>query len=117
MEPLNPVTLEQEMAATTNSIAKSILEVSKAYDAWKTAELAYKREYAVAYRVAKGSVEDRKQKAIEDTLTAADDLKDAEVKYRYVADLQRMYRDKLSAYQTLARSVNAAYGAAGVGER
>lgn len=116
-DPLSPMTIEQEMTTSLNSISQSIKPVSDAYDVWKTAELAFKREYAVAYRNAEGSVEDRKQKATEDTMPAADELKDAEVKYKYMLDHQRAYRDRLSAFQTLAKSVNAAYGAAGTGDR
>lgn len=114
--PLNPVTLEEQMTSALNSVSGSIRPVSDAYDAWKTAELAFKKEYAIAYRTAEGSVEDRKQKATADTMPAAEEAKDAEVTYKYLLDHQRAYRDKLSAFQTLAKSVNAAYGAAGRSE-
>lgn len=110
-QTLNPVSLEQELLETLNSVSRSIKPVSDAYDQWKTAELAFKKEYAIAYRLAEGSIEDRKQKATEDTFPAADEMKDAEVEYKYMLDHQRAYRDKLSALQTLAKSVNAAYGA------
>lgn len=116
-QPLNPVQIEKEMVESLNSISKSIKAVSQAYDVWKTAELAFKREYAVAYRNAQGSIEDRKQAATEETMPAAEELKDAEVAYKYMLDHQRAYRDKLSAFQTLAKSVVAAYNAAGTGER
>lgn len=111
--PLNPVSLEQQMVEALNSISQSIRPVSKAYDDWQTSELAFKREYAMAFREAEGSIEQRKQEAIEKTMPAAEEAKDAEVIYKRMLDLQRAYRDKLSAYQTLAKSVNAAYGAAG----
>ena len=112
-EPLNPVSLEHEITKTLNSVSNSIGKVSEAYDKWKTAELLFKKEYAIAYRTAEGSIEDRKQKATEESYPAADEMKDAEVKYKYLLDHQRAYRDKLSALQTLAKSVNAAYGAVG----
>ena len=114
--PLSPVAIEQEMVTSLNSISQSIRKVSDAYDNWKTSELAFKKEYAIAYRNATGSIEDRKQQAIEETMPAAEELKDNEVIYKYMLDHQRAYRDKLSAFQTLAKSVNAAYGAAGRGE-
>jgi len=109
--PLNPVTLEQETLETLNLISRSIKPVSNAYDTFRTAELAFKHEYAMAYRHAQGSIEDRKQQAVEETKPAAEEMKDAEVIYKRLLDYQRAYRDKLSALQTLARSVNAAYGA------
>ena len=111
--PLNPVSLEQELLETLNSVSKSIKPVSDAYDAWRTAELTFKKEYAIAYRFAEGSIEDRKQKATEDAHPAADEMKDAEVKYKYMLDHQRAYRDKLSALQTLSKSIVAAYNVAG----
>lgn len=114
---LSPVQIEQEMVKALSSITKSVGPVSKAYDAWKQAELAYKKAYAVAFAGAEGSVEDRKQQATLDTYDAATDMHTAEAQYRYMVDLQKTYRDKLSAFQTLAKSVLAAYGAAGVGER
>ena len=113
MEPLNPVTLEQEISEALNSVSQSIMKVSKAYDKHKTTELTFKREYAIAYRNAVGSVEDRKQQAIEETYEAAEAAKDAEVMYRQYLDYQRAYRDKLSAFQTLAKSVVAAYNVVG----
>lgn len=116
-QPLNPVTIEQEMTTSLNSISQSIRPVSDAYDLWKTAELEFKKEFAIAFRNATGSVEDRKQTATEVTAPAAEEMKDAEVKYKYMLDHQKAYRDRLSAFQTLAKSVNAAYGAAGTGER
>lgn len=116
-QPLNPVSLEQEMVEALNSISKSIKPVSQAYDDWQTSELAFKREYAMTFREAEGSIEQRKQEAIEKTMPAAEEVKDAEVIYKRMLDFQRAYRDKLSAYQTLAKSVNAAYGAAGTGQR
>ena len=50
-------------------------------------------------------------------MDAADALRVAEVKYKYLLDHQRAYRDKLSAAQTLQKSVLEAYRGAGVGER
>ena len=115
--PLNPVSLEQQMVEALNSISKSIKPVSKAYDDWQTSELAFKREYAMAFRQAEGSIEQRKQEAIEKTMPAAEEAKDTEVIYKRMLDFQRAARDKLSAFQTLAKSVVAAYNSAGTGER
>lgn len=113
MEPLNPVSLEQEITKALNSVSESIRKVSDAYDTHKTTELEFKRAYAIAYRNADGSVEDRKQQAVADTFEVAEAAKDAEVVYKYMLDHQRAYRDKLSAFQTLAKSVVAAYNVAG----
>lgn len=113
MEPLNPVSLEREITKALNSVSGSIKKVSDAYDAHKTTELEFKKAYAIAYRNADGPVEDRKQQAVADTFEQAEAAKDAEVYYKYLLDHQRAYRDKLSAFQTLAKSVVAAYNVAG----
>ncbi len=115
--PLNPVQIEAELINASNSVAKSIQPVSDAYNEWQQAKLNFKREYAIAYLDATGSVEDRKQIATRDTLPAAEEEAIAEAKYRRLADFQRSYRDKTSVYQTLAKSVNTAYQVAGTGER
>ena len=115
--PLNPVQVEAELINASNSVAKSIQPVSDAYNEWQQAKLNFKREYAIAYLDATGSVEDRKQIATRDTLPAAEEEAIAEAKYRRLADFQRSYRDKTSVYQTLAKSVNTAYQVAGTGER
>src|SRR5699024_5348854 len=91
--------------------------VSDAYNEWQQAKLNFKREYAIAYLDATGSVEDRKQIATRDTLPAAEEEAIAEAKYRRLADLQRSYRDKTSVRLTVATSVTTAYQVAGAGER
>ena len=112
-EPINPVMLESEIRKSDESIAKSIVPVSKAYDAWKSAELQLDKAYALAYRDADGSVEDRKQAAFLATIDLAWAAKDADVVYRRMRDYQRAYRDRLSAFQSLSKSVVAAYNVAG----
>ena len=116
-EPLNPVQAESLIRATWNSISRSIRPVSDAYDEYRTAELTFKAAYARSYGAAEGSIEDRKQTAVTETMDAADALRVAEVKYKYLLDHQRAYRDKLSAAQTLQKSVLEAYRGAGIGER
>lgn len=116
-EPLNPVQAESLIRETLNSISRSIRPVSEAYDEYRTAELAFKASYAKAYGAADGSIEDRKQTAVTETMEDADALRVAEVRYKYLLDHQRAYRDKLSAAQTLQKSVLEAYRGAGIGER
>lgn len=112
---LNPVEIGNKLLEASNSAGKSVVPVSEAYDAYKTAELDFKKQYAIKFREAKGSVEDRKQLAIEETHELAEILKDAEVIYKRMLDYQRSYRDKTSVFQTLLKSVDVAYQAAGVG--
>lgn len=114
-QPLNPVQMEQQILEATNLVSRSILAVSDAYDQWQQAELEYKLAYAKAYKEAAGSIEERKQTAILMTEDEAQDLKDYEVIYKRILDYQRAYRDKLSALQSLSKSVVAAYNSQAVG--
>lgn len=116
METLNPVEVERQIIQTSNEVAKSIVPVSKAYDTFKQAELDFKLAYALAFKTARGSIEERKQEAIIQTANEAQAVKDAEVIFKRLSDYQKAYRDKLSAFQTLNKSVMAMYNAAGVAQ-
>ena len=113
--PLNPVEMEQQILEATNIVAKSVRPVSDAYNDWQQAELAHKLAYAKAYTSAQGSIEERKQVAALATEDEAQKLIEAEVVYKRLLDYQRSYRDKLSALQSLSKSVVAAYNSQAVG--
>lgn len=113
MQPLNPVEVEQEITGACNAVSKTIEPTSKAYDAYRQAELDYKLQYALAFKAARGTVEERRQQAMIDTHELAVKLKDAEVVYKRMCDYQKAYRDKLSAFQTLSKSVLVAYNVGG----
>lgn len=113
--PLNPVEMEQQILEATNIVAKSVRPVSDAYNTWQQSELAHKLAYAKAYTSAQGSIEERKQIAALATEAEAQKLIEAEVVYKRLLDYQRSYRDKLSALQSLSKSVVAAYNSQAVG--
>lgn len=113
--PLNPVEMEQQILEATNIVAKSVRPVSDAYNDWQQSELAHKLAYAKAYTAAHGSIEERKQIAALATEAEAQKLIEAEVVYKRLLDYQRSYRDKLSALQSLSKSVVAAYNSQAVG--
>ena len=114
-QPLNPVEMEQQILEATNAVARSVRPVSEAYNAWQQAELAHKLAYAKAYAAAQGSIEERKQIATLTTEEQAQKLVESEVVYKRLLDYQRSYRDKLSALQSLSKSVVAAYNSQAVG--
>lgn len=114
-QPLNPVQLENEILATTNSVVGSIPKVSEAYNTWQQAVLEQKKAFAKTYLTSKGSVEERKQQATLHTMDTATAEIVAEVTYRRLLDYQKAYREKLSAYQSLTKSVVAAYQSQGSG--
>ena len=92
---------------------KCIEPASEAYSQWQLAELEFKKVFAEYFVSESGSVEDRKQKAVLKSYDAATAARVAEAKYKRIVDYQRSFRDKLSALQSVQKSVNAAYQAAG----
>lgn len=111
--PLNPVQIEQQISEAVTQISRSIRPVSEAYNTWQKAELEFKKVFAEYFVSESGSVEDRKQKAVLNSYDAATAARVAEAKYKRLLDFQRSFRDQLSALQSVQKSVNAAYQAAG----
>lgn len=111
--PLNPVQIESEIRKATTNIAQCIEPASEAYSEWQLAELEFKKVFAEYFVSESGSVEDRKQKAVLKSYDAATAARVAEAKYKRIVDYQRSFRDKLSALQSVQKSVNAAYQMAG----
>lgn len=111
--PLNPVQVEQRIIEAVTQIARSIRPVSEAYDAWQKAELDFKVASARVYLSSDGPVKERDQKAVVETADEALAARVAEGEYRRLKDFQESFRDQLSALQSVQKSVNAAYQAAG----
>ena len=112
---LTPVQIEQELSAAVTQIAQSVKPVSAAYNQWQKAELDFKAEYAREFLAAEGPIEERKQLAVAKTYDTALAARVAEGEYKRLLDYQKSYRDKLSALQSVQKSVAASYGAAGHG--
>ncbi|PZR05460.1 MAG: hypothetical protein DI525_04040 [Corynebacterium kroppenstedtii] len=111
--PLNPVQIEREISEAVTQISRSIRPVSEAYNAWQKAELDFKAAFARAFLDAEGPMEERKQRAVAGTVGEALAARVAEGEYKRLLDFQRSFRDQLSALQSVQKSVNAAYQAAG----
>lgn len=113
---LNPVEVEQGIVAAANEVSEGVAVVSRRLDAYRQADREFDAAYASAYMQAKGPVEERKHQAVLATMTERAALDVAEVAWRYADRRCRAAESRLSAYQSILRSVGTMYAAAGTGE-
>lgn len=113
---LNPVDIEAGILAASNEVAKGVDEWSKAHQAFLAAEEAFDLKWARCYMSSSGPVEERKQHCTIETAEEKHALNQATVLYKYVDRRLKAAESRLSAYQTLSKSVTAAYQSAGRGE-
>jgi hypothetical protein len=113
---LNPVEVEQAILSASNEVAKGVEEYSRVHAAYLEAERLFDLAWARSYMSLKGPVEERKQQSVLNTEQEKFALNVAEVSFKYVDKRLRAAESRLSAFQTLSKSVTSMYGAAGRGE-
>lgn len=112
-QPLNPVDVERAIREITNEIAHGVRVRSDALRAFRDAERTYDREFARAYMRYDGPAHAKRyaaEIATQDERAARDA---AEAAWKYADTQGRSLELELSAYQSIGRSVNGMYGAAG----
>lgn len=114
-EVLNPVEVEQTVSKTVRDIAHGVRVVSERHRAKLTADRLYDHAYAVAYMAHEGAQTEKKYAAEKATQQERIDRDAAEVAYQHAVRQMRALEGKLSAFQTIAKSVNQMYGASGSG--
>lgn len=114
---LNPVQVEQAIREAVNVVAQGVDVVTQRLAAYREAQRKFDLAWAHAYMTAQGAVEERKQQAMIACMELRESLDVAEVAYKFAERKCRAAESTLSAFQSISRSVNAMYGAAGVGER
>lgn len=114
--PLNPVDAEAAILSASNEVAEGIGHVSRLYDAFTTAQHTFDQAWARCYVSSTGPVEERKQTCILNTAEEAEALRVADVAYRYAKSRLSAAEARLSAMQSILKSVMQAYAAAGRGE-
>lgn len=112
---LNPVEIEQVIREAVDDIAKGVKVVSVAHRAKLTADRLYDHAFAVAYMTQAGPAHERKYAAEKVTQQERIDRDTAEVAYQHAQRQMKALEGKLSAFQTMAKSVVSMYGAAGTG--
>ena len=111
--PVNPVEVEQALRRLVNEIATSVRTVSDTLDNYRKAEREYDLAFARAYNRHGGAAHAKKYVAEELTQDERAARDNAEVVWRYASTRARSLETELTAWQSIAKSVNGMYGAAG----
>lgn len=112
-EPLNPVQVERAIRDAANDVAKGVRIVTEALRDYRAKERAFDLGFARAYNRHSGPAHSKRYAADEATMGLRAERDEAEVVWRYAAQRARSAEMQLSAYQSIGRSVNQMYGAAG----
>jgi hypothetical protein len=114
---LNPADIEETIRTISERISRSVTVCSQRYTAWKQADQAYDKAYAIAYMEHQGPAHEKKyaaELATEDERTARDA---ADAAYRYADRQAKALEAELRAYQSIGASVRGMYQVAGRGEQ
>jgi|GEM_PF-973001 len=114
-EVLSPVQVEQLVRKFANDISRGVRVVSDAQRKYKTATRIYDHAYAVAYMAHTGPQSEKKYAAEKATQQERTEADAAEVAFRHAERQMKALETQLSAAQTIAKSINQMYGAAGSG--
>ena len=117
-QPLNPVEVERQIREVTERLENGVEVVKARHRNLKESERLLKREKALVYiqhRQSGMSIKDADARTVVDTDPARAERDSAEVEYWYARDLLRQLQNKLSALQTQAAGLRAAYPMAGRG--
>jgi hypothetical protein len=110
---LNPADVESTIWAVSNQIAKGVAVVSSAEQAASKARRVYDLAYAQSYLAASGPAHEKKYRAEIDTAQQRADAEIAEVAFEHAKRQMRALEGRLSAFQTISKSIIAMFGAAG----
>lgn len=110
---LNPVEVEQTIWSVSNDIARGVAVVSSAEQAASKARRVYDLAYASSYLSASGPAHEKKYRAEMDTAQERADAEIAEVAFEHAKRQMRALEGRLSAFQTISKSIIAVFGAAG----
>lgn len=116
--PLDPVEIERQIRDTADRIEKGVEKVRIANTSAKDSERLYRLEKARIkdrYRGEGLSHADAETKATLETESYLEERDHNQAAYEYARDLLYALKDKLSALQTQAKGINAAYPMAGRG--
>jgi hypothetical protein len=113
---LNPVEVEQAIVAAADEVTEGVDIVTQRLQAYRDAERAFDLKFAMAFMEHKGPQTEKRYAAEIAATDARHDMDAAEVAYRYAERRCKAAESRLSAYQSVNKSVSAMYGAAGRGE-
>ncbi|MFB9776162.1 hypothetical protein [Brevibacterium otitidis] len=111
-----PDSIIRELSEVRTNVARNAQIVRDYESAAMEAQRQLDHEFALAYKRASGSIEDRKQQAVIDTESFAHARDDTKIALNYAKARARGFESELSNLQTQARMVELTYKMAGVGE-
>ena len=114
VDTLNPVNVEHEIRKCSDRITKGVKVCNDKYEAWVKAVAAYEVAYAQALLDYDGPGYKAKYAAVIATEKLRDARDVADVAYKYAKYLAKSLQDDLRAWQSVNKSVQSAYSAAGV---
>jgi hypothetical protein len=110
---VNPVDVETAIREAVNTISEAVGVVSARLTVWKDAQRIYDLDYATAYLNAPGPAHAKRYEAEIATTDQRHAMDVAEVAYKYADRRAKAAEEALSAWQSILRSVNGMYSAAG----
>ena len=114
-EVLNPVQVELTIQQLVKQITHGVKVVSERHRAKLTADRIYDHAFAVAYMAHEGPQTEKKYAAEKATQQERTNRDIAEVAYQHAVRQMRALEGQLSAFQTISKSIQQMYGAAGSG--
>ncbi|BAF54906.1 hypothetical protein [Corynebacterium glutamicum] len=117
-QPLTPVEVERQIREVSERLEQGVEVVHARNRRLKDSERLLKKEKAMVYlehRSAGMSIKDADARTVVDTDPARAERDQAEIEYWYARDLLVQLQNKLSALQTQAAGLRAAYPMAGRG--
>ncbi|MDJ1371771.1 hypothetical protein [Gulosibacter molinativorax] len=107
----NPVEVEQQIIALSNELDNGVGIVSGRQATYEKLQREYDREYAKEYLKADGPQQEKKYRAELETAQLRSDMEIARLAWKHAERQLRSLETRLSAWQSLNKSMTAAYGA------
>jgi hypothetical protein len=107
---LNPVDVENAIRDLVEEIARGVREVSSRHRAKLDSDRIYDHAYAVAYLAHEGPQTEKKYAAEKNTQQERLNRDVADVAFAHAQRQMKALEGKLSAYQTISKSIQAMYG-------
>jgi len=111
--PLNPVDVERKIEEVKNRIASGVKVVTAAERDRKAKKREFDLAWAHAFKRAEGSVEDRKQQAVIDSMPHREAADNAEIAFKHAERTAEALTKELFAWQSINNTIRAMYNAAG----
>ena len=115
--PLTPADVEYGIRVIEERIGRGVHIVADLHGQYLDAKREYDTAHARAWVDAQCPQLEKKQRAVLATQRERAALDEAEAAYQYARAQMDALKESLSAYQSIAKSVAASFGAAGVGVR